>query len=102
MQQAEAMAAALSDIRSPDEPLVLGGDFNLLPDSATFGRGSKRWGLRDLVTGSGIEDTRTTLYTKPQRHANYLLVRETVAISAVSVPQSRWCQIIAPDPRSRP
>jgi hypothetical protein len=46
------------------------------------------------VTGSGIEDTRTTLYTKPQRHANYLLVRETVAISAFSVPQSRWCQII--------
>jgi hypothetical protein len=85
MQQAEAMASAISDIAGHDEPLVLGGDFNLLPDSETFTR-LEALGLRDLVTGSGIEDTRTTLYTKEQRHANYLLVRETVAISAFSVP----------------
>jgi hypothetical protein len=84
-QQVEAVAAALSGFSSPDEPLALGGDFNLLPDSETFTR-LEALGLRDLVTGSGIEDTRTTLYTKKQRHANYLLVRETVAISAFSVP----------------
>jgi endonuclease/exonuclease/phosphatase family metal-dependent hydrolase len=72
--------------------LVLGGDFNLLPDSATFE--ARLAGVRDLVTGSGIEDTRTTLYTKPQRHANYLLVRETVGFRPFPSPQSRWCQII--------
>jgi endonuclease/exonuclease/phosphatase (EEP) superfamily protein YafD len=57
--------------------LVLGGDFNLLPDSATFGR-LGALGLRDLVTGSGIDRHAHTLYTKPQRHANYLLLRKTV------------------------
>jgi endonuclease/exonuclease/phosphatase (EEP) superfamily protein YafD len=65
--------------------LALGGDFNLLPDSATFGR-LARLGLRDLVTGSGITDTRTVLYTKPQRHANYLLLRDGVRVARFDVP----------------
>jgi endonuclease/exonuclease/phosphatase family metal-dependent hydrolase len=86
-RQAHAIAGALSDFADPGEPLVLGGDFNLLPQSATFERlGSL--GLSDLVTVSGIEDTRTTLYTKPQRHANYLLVRKTVRVSAFAVPDA--------------
>jgi endonuclease/exonuclease/phosphatase family metal-dependent hydrolase len=84
--QAEAVAAALGSFcRDPAEPLVLAGDFNLLPDSAFFRRMS-RLGLADLVTGRGIDDTRTSLYAKPQRHANYMLLRDRVPVDAFEAP----------------
>lgn len=84
-EQAEAIVDALERFAGPDEPVTLGGDFNLIPESATFQRLAKL-GLRDLVTGSGIEDTRTALYKKPQRHANYLLIRDAVSVTRFTVP----------------
>lgn len=84
-EQSEAIVTALAGFAGEEEPLVLGGDFNLLPESATFPRLAKL-GLRDLVTSSGIEDTRTILYKKPQRYANYLLLRDAVEVRAFDVP----------------
>ena len=43
-------------------------------------------GLQDLVTKRGLTDTRTALYKKPQRHANYMFVSDSVQISAFSAP----------------
>jgi endonuclease/exonuclease/phosphatase family metal-dependent hydrolase len=84
--QAEAVAAALAAFQhGADEPMVLAGDLNLLPGSAFFGRMAEL-GLSDLVTANGIADTRTALYAKPQRHANYMLVRDPGPVERFDAP----------------
>lgn len=69
-EQAARLAALVEDVRAAGDLTILCGDLNLLPTSETFGVLSEI-GLTDLV---GTGDTRTTLYGKPLRHANYLLV----------------------------
>ncbi len=83
--QARALRAGLDRLAQPGDRIVLGGDFNLLPGSETFDILAPL-GLRDLVTGRGIEDTRTALYKKPQRHANYMLVTPNVEVLGFEVP----------------
>ena len=70
--QAENLAAMIERLREPNDVTVLCGDLNLLPDSETF-TVLAEVGLTDLV---GTADTRTSRYTKPTRHANYLLVSD--------------------------
>ncbi|MBT8412418.1 MAG: endonuclease/exonuclease/phosphatase family protein, partial [Octadecabacter sp.] len=82
--QAQAACVLLSQITQPTEDVVLAGDFNVLPDSETLQILSD-WGLRDLV---GDRDTRTTLYPKPVRHANYMLVSASVQVAAFDAPAS--------------
>lgn len=84
-RQADAIVAALTAFAAPEDRMVLAGDFNLLPGSATFDL-LARIGLADLVTGRGITDTRTRLYKKPQRHANYMLVRDNAEVLAFDAP----------------
>ncbi len=83
--QAERIASLLGAFADGHEEIVLAGDFNLLPDSATFGR-LARLGLRDLVTAHGHTDTRTSHYGKPVRHADYMLVSGGVPVAAFDVP----------------
>lgn len=83
--QTRAVVAALSAMMRPGEPVVLAGDFNLLPDSRFFDA-MREIGLSDLVTGRGHDDTRTSLYRKEQRHADYLLVSAEVRVEAFDVP----------------
>ncbi|MGZ9809595.1 endonuclease/exonuclease/phosphatase family protein [Pseudoroseicyclus sp. H15] len=83
--QAEAMVALLDSLARKDEPMVLAGDLNLLPDSESFAIFA-RLGLTDLVTGRGHTDTRTSLYPKPQRYADYCLVTPGVPVAAFDVP----------------
>jgi endonuclease/exonuclease/phosphatase family metal-dependent hydrolase len=83
--QAEAVLAAVAAVRCPGDPVVVAGDLNLLPGSesfAVFGR----IGLADLVTGRGHADTRTSLYLKPQRHADYILVTPGLEVVDFDVP----------------
>lgn len=82
--QAEALIALVDRLHRPDEGLVLCGDFNLLPDSRTFDA-LRRLGLTELVTTRGFTDTRTSLYTKPGRYADYMLVNDAVPVSAFTV-----------------
>lgn len=80
--QAHKARALLSHIASSQDDVVLCGDFNVLPDSETLDL-FKDWGLRDLV---GSADTRTSLYTKPVRHANYMLVSPSVQVASFDAP----------------
>ena len=82
--QAEALVALIERIWPGKEPLVVCGDFNVLPESVTFPT-LARLGLRDLVTGLGHTDTRTSHYAKPGRFADYLLVTPDVDITAFDV-----------------
>ncbi|RUM25695.1 endonuclease/exonuclease/phosphatase family protein [Rhizobium vallis] len=83
-EQAEALARLIERIWPGDERLVVCGDFNVLPDSATF-EVLARLGLSDLVTGNGLVDTRTSYYLKQGRYADYMLVTPGVNIARFSV-----------------
>lgn len=87
--QAEALVRLIERIWPGNEPLVVCGDFNVLPDSSTF-QILGRLGLVDLVTTRGHTDTRTSHYAKPGRFADYLLVTpdiEVLAFDAVAQPE---------------
>ncbi|MEM8849380.1 MAG: endonuclease/exonuclease/phosphatase family protein [Pseudomonadota bacterium] len=73
-------------IHRPGERLVVGGDFNVLPGSATL-RSLENEGLTDLVTSHGFSGTRTRHYTKPGRFADYLMVNQTVPVRSFDVVQ---------------
>ncbi|APX11394.1 endonuclease/exonuclease/phosphatase family protein [Tateyamaria omphalii] len=66
-------------------PAVLAGDFNLLPGSAAFPR-FREVGLHDLIAHHGITDTRTVLYEKDQRFADYMLVSAGLLGAGFDVP----------------
>ncbi|EGD41718.1 endonuclease/exonuclease/phosphatase family protein [Nocardioidaceae bacterium Broad-1] len=80
-EQAERLAAFVEATRAPGDLVVVAGDLNLLPDSATFDV-LRRIGLQDLV---GTADTRTSSYLKPVRHASYLLVSDPEAVAGFRV-----------------
>ncbi len=81
-RQAENLAALVDGHRLPGDLTVVAGDFNLLPTSETF-EILGRIGLVELV---GDRDTRTSRYTKPVRHANYLLVSAPNEVRDFQVP----------------
>jgi endonuclease/exonuclease/phosphatase family metal-dependent hydrolase len=83
--QAQAIIAAIMALRQSGDPVILAGDLNLLPESATFAA-LATIGLADLVTTRGHTDTRTSLYGKSQRYADYLLVSEDVKVIDFAVP----------------
>ncbi|WP_299748950.1 endonuclease/exonuclease/phosphatase family protein [uncultured Tateyamaria sp.] len=85
-RQTERAIALFRSLWQQDIPAVLAGDFNLLPDSASFAQFAQN-GLHDLIAYHRIMDTRTTLYKKSQRFADYMLVsNDLLAESAFDVP----------------
>ncbi|MBB4189904.1 endonuclease/exonuclease/phosphatase family metal-dependent hydrolase [Rhizobium aethiopicum] len=83
-QQVLALAGLIGRIWPGDEGLVVCGDFNVLPGSATF-RVLARLGLSDLVTGNGLVDTRTSHYLKQGRFADYMLITPDVEVAKFEV-----------------
>ncbi len=84
LAQAHALVALIEKVRQSGEPLVVCGDFNLLPGSETFAI-LGRLGLTDLVTTRGFTDTRTSWYPKDGRYADYLLVTPEVKVERFDV-----------------
>ncbi|MBB3592011.1 endonuclease/exonuclease/phosphatase family metal-dependent hydrolase [Rhizobium sp. BK529] len=82
--QADALVELIERVWPGDERLVVCGDFNVLPDSITFEK-LGRLGLNDLVIGRGFIDTRTSLYPKEGRFADYMLVTPEVAVERFEV-----------------
>lgn len=84
--QTERAMALFCSLWQQDIPAVLAGDFNLLPDSASFAQFSQI-GLHNLIAHHRIIDTRTRLYKKSQRFADYMLVSDDLlAASTFDVP----------------
>jgi endonuclease/exonuclease/phosphatase family metal-dependent hydrolase len=79
--QAQRLAELVRRVRTPQDLVVVCGDFNLLPDSETF-EILAEIGLTDLV---GAADTRTSHYPKPVRHASYLLVSDVAAVERFEI-----------------
>jgi endonuclease/exonuclease/phosphatase family metal-dependent hydrolase len=79
--QAERLAGLVERARRPNDIVVVCGDLNLLPNSATFAVLADV-GMVDLV---GSADTRTSWYPKPIRNASYLLVSDTAAVARFEI-----------------
>jgi endonuclease/exonuclease/phosphatase family metal-dependent hydrolase len=79
--QAQRLASLVTQIRGSEDLTVVCGDFNVTPTSTTFDVLATS-GLTDLV---GTASTRTSLYPKDLRHANYLLVSDVGAVKQFRV-----------------
>lgn len=60
-------------------PFVLCGDFNLLLDTESVAILEKA-GLKNLIREYGISSTRTSYYTKPEKHADYVFVSKGIEV----------------------
>lgn len=71
-------------IKTIDTPIVLCGDFNLLPDTESI-RKLEVAGLRNLILEYDITSTRTSYYTKPEKFADYVFVSQDIAVQNFEV-----------------
>ena len=71
-------------MKTLSNPCVMCGDFNLLPDTQSIKK-LENFGFRNLVKEYGINSTRTSLYTKPEKFADYALVSDEIAVKDFKV-----------------
>ena len=86
VSQAHRLANMAESLRQAKDLLVLCGDFNVEPDSATFPI-LERLRLKELVREHGIASTRTSHYKKPGHFADYMLIDASVTSYAFEVLQ---------------
>jgi endonuclease/exonuclease/phosphatase family metal-dependent hydrolase len=84
LAQAKRFAEQIGRISRAGDRLVVCGDFNVLPTSATFAK-LGALGLKDLISTGGYSDTRTSLYKKTPRYADYILVSANVSVRSFDV-----------------
>ena len=66
---------------------IVCGDFNLLPDTESLS--ILEAGLVNLIKTHKITSTRSSLYQKSERHADYTLVSCDVDVESFAVPQKK-------------
>lgn len=82
--QAHRLAALAEAVRQPGDEVIICGDFNVLPGSETLAILS-RLAPCELVTAGGHPGTRNSLYTKTERHADYMMVSDTLVVASFDV-----------------
>lgn len=78
-ERLEQSRNVLNFIEQLNTPVVLCGDFNLLPDTESI-KMFESAGLRNLIRENGITSTRTTLYEKPVKFADYIFTSSNVDV----------------------
>ena len=73
-------------LESQKHPILLTGDFNLNPQTESLA--IIKQNLRDLIAEHGITSTRSSLYTKPERYADYAFASPELNIESFDVPQN--------------
>ena len=95
--QAARLKALVETVAESGDGVVVCGDFNVNPDSETFGVLADL-GLSDLVVGRGFASTRTSHYRKENRFADYMLVNPALAgaeFEVVATPEvSDHCPLV--------
>lgn len=64
---------------------VLCGDFNLLPETQSLRMIEKELGLRNLIVEYSVSSTRTSIYKKPVKFADYIFVTPNIHVSGFKV-----------------
>lgn len=67
-------------ITALNHPYILCGDFNLLPETQSIKR-MEVAGMRNLITEYDITSTRSSLYTKAEKFADYAMVSHDIKIN---------------------
>jgi exonuclease III len=67
-------------IKNIDNDYILCGDFNLLPESKSLMMIEEKLGCIDLIKKYGITSTRTSLYLKPIKFADYVFVSKGIDV----------------------
>lgn len=67
-----------------DCPKVLAGDFNLSPDTESI-QMIEAAGMRNLIKEFRIASTRTSIYEKPNRFADYIFVSKDIKVNDFKV-----------------
>lgn len=71
-------------LKTLSNPLVFCGDFNLLPNTQSLKK-LEEFGLRNLIREKGVTSTRSNLYTKPEKFADYALVSDEIKVNDFKV-----------------
>ncbi|HSK79640.1 MAG TPA: endonuclease/exonuclease/phosphatase family protein [Thermoanaerobaculia bacterium] len=87
LEQARRFRELIAGVADPAGPLIACGDFNVLPGSATFGLLGEL-GLRDLNRRFDIHCTRSSLYGKSVRYADYMLAGDGLDVERLEVVRS--------------
>jgi endonuclease/exonuclease/phosphatase family metal-dependent hydrolase len=66
-------------LKTLTDPYILAGDYNLNPDTTSL-EILESHGMRNLIKEFGINSTRTSLYTKDNKYADYVLVSGGVEV----------------------
>lgn len=69
----------LNFTRQFSHPLILSGDLNLNPETESI-RLIENAGWENLIRTNGITSTRTSLYTKPEKFADYVFVKNGIQV----------------------
>ena len=83
-EQARKLLELTLGVADESDPTIICGDFNVEPDSENF-RILAEAGLKDLVIANGFTSTRNSLYKKPGRFADYMLVNDAVRVRSFDV-----------------
>ncbi len=75
--------AILDLVSQQQDNMVLCGDFNLRPDTKSVKMLESKF--RNLVIENNIQSTRTSLYTKPEKWADYIFVSPNVKVAKFEV-----------------
>lgn len=67
-------------IKKLEGDVVLSGDFNLRPDTESLKMIEREVGLKNLILEHGITSTRTSLYDKEEKFADYILLTPSIKV----------------------
>lgn len=76
--QSKEIVSFLSQV---EDGFVLCGDYNLSPDTESMRILETELPVRNLITEYGIASTRTSLYAKPNKFADYALVSKNIVVT---------------------
>lgn len=71
-------------LRNLTNPFVLMGDFNLLPDTESIKR-IEETPAKNLIREYGVISTRTSLYSKPEKFADYCIISKELEVGDFKV-----------------
>lgn len=95
--QAQRLLGMSRQVASGDDLSVICGDFNVEPDSDTL-KVLREAGMEELVTARGFTSTRTALYEKPGKYADYMLINrpeDVLGFDVVHAPEvSDHCPLV--------
>ena len=82
--QARRLLELSKQVSKPSDLAVICGDFNVVPNSETLDI-LESAGMTELVTAHGYNSTRSTLYKKSGKYADYMLINDKSAVKGFQV-----------------